>query len=70
MYKLILGKHEYITQTHRKYFKIALNYCLENKCDSCRVNRTYFNFDFKNLEVDIKSIGNSYWSIYKMEVVK
>lgn len=30
MYKLILSKNEYITQTHRKYFKIALNYCLEN----------------------------------------
>jgi len=47
MYKLIIGKNEYITQTHRKYFKIALNYCLKNKCDSCRVNRTYFHFDFR-----------------------
>lgn len=61
------GRREYITQTQRKYFKLALDWCLKNNWNNCKVNRTYFNFDFDKLEVNIKTIG--YINTYKMKEV-
>ena len=63
------GKKEYITQTHRKYFKYALNWCLENNWNSCKVNRTYYNFDFDKMEVSISSIGYNNYITYKIKEI-
>lgn len=54
----------YITQTQRKYFKLALDYAIKNNVDIVRLNKTYFYFDFNNLKVRIavgrKDIGITY----------
>lgn len=63
------GKKEYITQTQRKYFKHALNWCLENNWNSCKVNRTYYNFDFDKMEVSISSIGYNNYITYKIKEI-
>lgn len=62
MYELDLkvndeGKKEYITQTQKKNFKYALEWCLKNNWYSCKVNKTYYNFDFENMKVSINGIG-------------
>ena len=56
-YKLNLKQNEYITQAQRKYFKIALEWYLSNKCDCCKVNRTCYNFDFDKMKVNIIGVG-------------
>lgn len=61
------SKCDYITQTQRKLFKYALNWCLENNWNSCRVNRTYYNFDFEKLEVNINGIGYGNNNTYKIK---
>ena len=64
-FKLSLKKHEYITQTQRKYFKSALDYVLNNDFGfiSCKVNKIYYCFDFDALKVMIRT-GNGYTNIY------
>lgn len=68
-YKLDLEKGDYITQTQRKLFPYALKWCLENGETSCRANRTYFNFDFDKLEVNINGIGSGNNNTYKIKEV-
>lgn len=55
MFKLVVNDKQYVTQTQKKYFKLALQWCLQNDWNSCRVNRIYYNFDFENLKVNIIS---------------
>lgn len=43
----------YIPQTQKKYFKVALDYALKNKMDSVKVNRIEYHFDFDNMVVKI-----------------
>ncbi len=43
----------YITQTQRKYFKIALKHTIENNLSGVKINRITYIFDFKNNEVFI-----------------
>ena len=40
---------DYITPTQRRYFKLALDYCLSNNAIKCYVNRTFYEFDFENM---------------------
>ena len=63
------GRKEYITQTQRKYFKYAVEWCLQNNWNSCRVNRTYYNFDFKKMEVNINGVGYGNNNTYKIKEV-
>ena len=70
-YKLYLrededGHKEYITARQKKLFDYAVNWCLENNWNSCRVNRTYYNFDFEKLEVRINGIGYGNNNTYKI----
>ena len=55
---------DYITQTQRKYFELALDYAIKYNVDVVRANRTYFYFDFDNLKVRIavgrKDVGTTY----------
>lgn len=55
---------DYITQTQRKYFELALDYAIKHNIDIVMVNRTYFYFDFDNLKVRIavgrKDVGTTY----------
>ena len=61
-FKLASNKEDYITQKKRKYFPIALAYCLQNKIDACKVNRIDFVFDFENMLVRIKSnLDDRFW---------
>jgi hypothetical protein len=60
------GDKEYITPTQKKYFKLALQWCLTNNHNSCRVNRTYYNFDFDRLEVNINGVGYGNNNTYKI----
>ena len=55
----------YITERKMKYFELALNWCNDNNWNSCKVNRTYYNFDFDKLEVSIGN--NSNYDYYKIE---
>lgn len=63
------GKKQYITQTQKKYFKYALQWCLENNWNSCKVNRTYYNFDFENMKVNIVSTGYGNNNTYNIKRV-
>lgn len=58
----------YATQTEKKYFKLALQYAIENKINSVKVNRIKFYFDFNKNQV---MIGQSFEkaNIYKMKEV-
>lgn len=58
----------YATQTEKKYFKLALQYAIENKTNSVKVNRIKFYFDFDKKQV---MIGQSFEkaNIYKMKEV-
>lgn len=67
--KIRNGKKEYITQTQKKNFKYALEWCLNNNWNSCKVNRTYYNFDFDKLEVTINGIGYGNYATYKIKEV-
>lgn len=72
MYELDLknSKIDYITQAQKRNFKYALEWCLKNNWYSCRVNRTYYNFDFEKLEVNIIGIGYGNNNTYKIKEVK
>ena len=71
MYKLDLSKDEYIPQRQKELFKYAVEWCIKNNEESCRVNRTYYNFDFKKLEVSINGIGYGNYNTYKIkEIIK
>lgn len=63
------GKKEYITQTQKKYFKYAVEWCLQNNWNSCRVNRTYYNFDFEKMKVNINGVGYGNNNTYKIKEV-
>ena len=59
---------DYIPQTQKKYFKLALDYSLKNNTKSVKVNRIKFYFNYETLEVMIgTSVRNAY--IYKMKEV-
>ena len=59
---------DYIPQTQKKYFKLALDYSLKNNTKSVKVNRIKFYFNYETLEVAIgTSVRNAY--IYKMKEV-
>ena len=58
---------DYITQTQKKYFKIALNYAIKNKIDCVKVNKIYYEFDFDNLKVKIGTKNNLY--TYKLKLL-
>lgn len=60
---------DYIPYTQKKYFKLALDWCIQNDWNSCKVNRTYFNFDFDKLEVSIKGVGYGNYGTYKIKEV-
>lgn len=66
-YKLDLEKNDYIPQRQRRNFKYALEWCLNNNWNSCKVNRTYYNFDFEKLEVNIIGIGYGNYNTYKIK---
>lgn len=70
MYKLDLKKGEYITQRQRKNFKYAIEWCLANNWFSCRVNRTYYNFDLDKMEVNINGIGYGNNNTYKIKKIE
>ena len=73
MFELDLKKGEYITQRQKKNFKYAIQWCLENNWDSCRVNKTYYNFDFDKMQVNIVGIGygnNNTYNIKKVNTIK
>ena len=63
----------YITQTQRKYFKLALDYAIKHNINDVRVNRTYYYFDFDNLKVKIavgrKDVGITYKLKVKEEII-
>lgn len=66
MYELDLKNSwlSYITPTRKKYFKLALDWCLKNNWNSCKVNRIYYNFDFEKMQVGIGTNGDMiYYSI-------
>ena len=71
MYELDLenSKIDYITQTQKRNFKYALEWCLKNNWYSCKVNRTCYNFDFEKLEVNINGIGYGNNNTYKIKEV-
>lgn len=59
---------DYIPQTQKKYFKLALDYSLKNNTKSVKVNRIKFYFNYETLEVMIgTSVRNAY--IYKIKEV-
>lgn len=62
------GHKEYISQTRRKYFYLALDYAIKNKIKSVKVNRIKFYFDFDEMQVAIgESVEKAY--IYKMKKI-
>lgn len=63
------SKFDYIPQTQKRNFKYALEWCLKNNWNSCRVNRTYYNFDFEKLEVNIIGVGYGNNNTYKLKEV-
>lgn len=63
------GKKEYITQTQKRYFKYAIEWCLQNNLNSCKVNKIYYNFDFEKMEVNINSVGYGNNNTYKIREV-
>ena len=69
MYKLVLKKGDYIPQRQKKLFKYALEWCLKNNWNSCKVNKTCYNFDFDKMEVFIKGIGYGNYNTYKIEKI-
>lgn len=71
MYELDLknSKVDYITSTQKKHFKSAMEWCLRHNWNSCRVNKTYYNFDFEKLEVNIVGIGYGNNNTYKIKKV-
>lgn len=63
------GKKEYITQTQKRYFKYAVEQCLQNNLNSCKVNKIYYNFDFEKMGVNINSAGYVNNNTYKIREV-
>ena len=63
------GRKEYITQTQKKLFKYAVDWCLKNNWNSCKVNKTYYNFDFEKLEVNINGVGYGNNNTYKIKEI-
>lgn len=63
------GDKQYITQRQKKNFKYALEWCLNNNWNSCKVNRTYYNFDFEKMQVVINGIGYGNINTYEIKEV-
>lgn len=59
---------DYVTQTQRKYFKLALDYAIKHNVDIVKVNRTYYYFDFKNLKVRIAVGRKDSGTTYKLKI--
>lgn len=59
---------KYVTQTEKKYFKLAVEYAIKNKTNSVKVNRIKFYFDFDKMQV---MMGTSVRKacIYKMKKI-
>ena len=68
-YVLDIKKDEYITPTQKRNFKYAIEWCLQNNWYSCRVNKTYYNFDFNKMEVNINGIGYGNNNTYKIKTI-
>lgn len=68
-YELDLKKGDYIPYNQKKLFKYAIDWCLKNNWNSCRVNRTYYNFDFDKLEVSINGVGYGNYSTFKIKEI-
>lgn len=64
------GHLEYITQRQRKNFKYAVEWCLQNNWNSCKVNKTYYNFDFEKMIVNINGIGYGNNNTYKIKEIE
>lgn len=59
---------KYVTQTEKKYFKLAVEYAIKNKTNSVKVNRIKFYFDFDKMQVMLgTSVKRAY--IYKMKKI-
>lgn len=59
---------KYVTQTEKKYFKLAVEYAIKNKTNSVKVNRIKFYFDFSKMQVMLGiSVKKAY--IYKMKKI-
>lgn len=59
---------KYVTQTEKKYFKLAVEYAIKNKTNSVKVNRIKFYFDFSKMQVMLgTSVKRAY--IYKMKKI-
>ena len=59
---------KYVTQTEKKYFKLAVEYAIKNKTNSVKVNRIKFYFDFDKMQVMLgTSVKKAY--IYKMKKI-
>ena len=70
-YVLDLKKGDYIPQNQKKLFDYAWKWCIENNWNSCRVNRTYYNFDFEKMEVNINGIGyGNNWTYKIKEIIE
>lgn len=70
-YVLDLKKGDYIPQTQKRNFKYAINWVLQNNWNSCRVNRTYYNFDFDKMEVNINGVGyGNNWTYKIKEIIE
>lgn len=70
MYVLDLENSDikYVTQTEKKYFKLAVEYAIKNKTNSVKVNRIKFYFDFDKMQVMLgTSVKRAY--IYKMKKI-
>lgn len=70
MYVLDLENSDikYVTQTEKKYFKLAVEYAIKNKTNSVKVNRIKFYFDFDKMQVMLgTSVKKAY--IYKMKKI-
>lgn len=66
-YKVICGEYQHLTKTQLKYFKLALEYALNNNQNSVKVNRMEFYFDFENENV---KIGTKIENTYTYKIVK
>lgn len=59
---------KYVTQTEKKYFKLAVEYAIKNKTNSVKVNRIKFYFDFDKMQVMLgTSVKKAY--IYNMKKI-
>lgn len=60
------SKYDYITATQRKYFKLALQFALDNNFNIVKVKNITYNFNFITMEVSIKTY-NDYPTTYKLK---